>query len=166
MTVPTISPADLLDGGYVQEANRQFFHPLGLALAVDRDTGTIEIWDDRDDPEGWFFAEPELNNDDAIAKANLVANELGARSAERIAVCGAVIQGIPTTLREWRTITGLDPTGTETTIRTMWAPGVQAPAGDTGWTLGRCSWELGTDGIWERTVHEWTTTVTEEPTEE
>lgn len=46
--------------GFLHEANRQFFHPLGLALevVVDDDTGEESlggIWDYRDDPEGLFY---------------------------------------------------------------------------------------------------------------
>lgn len=46
--------------GFLQEANRLFFHPLGLALEViiDDDTGKESlggIWDYREDPEGMFY---------------------------------------------------------------------------------------------------------------
>lgn len=45
--------------GFLQEANRVFFHPLGLALEVNvEDDGTETlggIWDYRDDPEGVAF---------------------------------------------------------------------------------------------------------------
>lgn len=50
------------DGGYLQEANRRFFHPLGLALSVETDDATGEvlrfgpIWDERGDLEGIRFA--------------------------------------------------------------------------------------------------------------
>jgi hypothetical protein len=51
--------------GYLQEANRRFFHPLGLALETYKDRDGKEsiagIWDYRDDPEGIIFN---------IAKAN------------------------------------------------------------------------------------------------
>lgn len=49
--------------GYLQEANRQFFHPLGLALEVQvpetsRGKETLGgVWDYRDDPEGVYYAE-------------------------------------------------------------------------------------------------------------
>lgn len=43
------------DSGYLQEANRQFFHPLGLALAV-VDGSTLSIIDCRnDDLDGIWF---------------------------------------------------------------------------------------------------------------
>jgi hypothetical protein len=52
--------------GFLQEANRQFFHPLGLALEVivDEETGETSlggIWDYRDDPEGMFFMDETID---------------------------------------------------------------------------------------------------------
>jgi len=45
--------------GFLQEVNRKFFHPLGLALEViinDDDTEVLgDIWDYREDSEGNFF---------------------------------------------------------------------------------------------------------------
>lgn len=45
--------------GYLQELNRQFLHPLGMALEVVlKDDGTEqfgEVWDSRDDGEGYFY---------------------------------------------------------------------------------------------------------------
>lgn len=45
--------------GYVQELNRQFLHPLGLAIEVvvaeDGSESFGEVWDYRDDPEGMVF---------------------------------------------------------------------------------------------------------------
>lgn len=47
--------------GFLQEANRKFFHPLGLALEVivDEETGEESlggVWDYSDDGEGMFYA--------------------------------------------------------------------------------------------------------------
>ena len=44
--------------GYLQEANRLFFHPLGLALEVSTDASGLRlggVWDIRGDPEGILF---------------------------------------------------------------------------------------------------------------
>lgn len=45
--------------GYLQEVNRRFFHPLGLALEVFVEEDETErlggIWDFREDPEGIYF---------------------------------------------------------------------------------------------------------------
>lgn len=66
------------DKGFLQEANRQFFHPLGLALSViiDDDTGEViglgGVWDYRDGPEGMFFGKDLLGKPEAIEKAKYV----------------------------------------------------------------------------------------------
>lgn len=60
--IKRMSPAEFRDLGYLQEVNRRFLHPLGLALEVvgDDETGEItgfgQVWDYRDDPEGMTFA--------------------------------------------------------------------------------------------------------------
>ncbi len=56
--------------GFLQEANRLFFHPLGLALEVivDEENGAEMlggVWDYRDDPEGMFFAKGMIGLDRA-----------------------------------------------------------------------------------------------------
>jgi len=47
--------------GFLQEANRLFFHPLGLALEVIQDADGNErlggVWDYRDDEEGIMFTD-------------------------------------------------------------------------------------------------------------
>lgn len=57
--------------GFLQEANRLFFHPLGLALEVkveDDGTETLGgIWDYRDDPEGVAFG-PDMIDPEKIQK--------------------------------------------------------------------------------------------------
>ena len=49
------------EGGYLQEVNRRFLHPLGLALEIDVHADGSEslggIWDSRRDPEGICFDE-------------------------------------------------------------------------------------------------------------
>jgi hypothetical protein len=57
MDVKYLDPKVLVDDGYLQEANRLFFHPLGLALEMNKQDGTIKVWDYRDDPEGLAFSE-------------------------------------------------------------------------------------------------------------
>lgn len=51
---------EFIDGGYLQEVNRLFLHPLGLALEVGRrspeDPWEITgVWDYRDDSEGMNY---------------------------------------------------------------------------------------------------------------
>lgn len=60
--VKRIDPKEFQEFGYLQEVNRQFLNPLGMALEVivDQETGKVSlggIWDHRDDPEGMAFAD-------------------------------------------------------------------------------------------------------------
>jgi hypothetical protein len=61
--------AEFVSEGYLQEVNRQFFHPLGLALEVtvedDGSTHISGVWDGRDDPEGFIFGD-ELDREKCL----------------------------------------------------------------------------------------------------
>lgn len=79
--------------GFLQEANRQFFHPLGLALetTVDEETGEKilgGVWDFRDDPEGMAFADGVIDSD----KVNYVKNLKASKTKTRLNNFGYVIQ--------------------------------------------------------------------------
>ncbi|HVW10968.1 MAG TPA: hypothetical protein VHC90_20420 [Bryobacteraceae bacterium] len=85
--------ADLIYLGILQEANRLFFHPLGLALEVSvsaaaADAFVLRIQDQRDDPEGMIFGEGVMSAEKAARFRDLV-NE---RHVARIAGLGFVIQ--------------------------------------------------------------------------
>ncbi len=79
--------------GFLQEANRVFFHPLGLALEVIvEDDGSERlggVWDSRGDPEGIAFSDPP----DA-EKADAVAEEHKRHENARRLLLGDVIQEI------------------------------------------------------------------------
>lgn len=73
--------------GLLQEVNRKFFHPLGLALSINlnQDTGKVDslggIWDYRDDPEGIFFAEDmieqkKIDNVEKLRQSKLLRRSL------------------------------------------------------------------------------------------
>lgn len=71
--------------GLLQEVNRRFLHPMGLALeiVVDDDTGEHrfgEVWDYRDDPEGIVFAEGIVLKDKAAKVAELFHAKFEERS--------------------------------------------------------------------------------------
>lgn len=71
MAIKYMNIQEFMDFGYLQEANRQFFHPLGLALEVskDSDTGKVWIsgvWDYRGDPEGMAFGDGMIDGGKAI----------------------------------------------------------------------------------------------------
>lgn len=59
--VPRMSVREFRELGYLQELNRQFLHPLGLALEVVRDAEGNEffgeVYDARADPDGFVYAE-------------------------------------------------------------------------------------------------------------
>ena len=92
MTVKRIEIKEFRDRGYLQESNRLFFHPLGLALEVIIDELGGEtlggVWDDRADPEGRVFTEFDLE------KVKMVAVEREARREARIELGCCDLHGI------------------------------------------------------------------------
>lgn len=79
--------------GLLQEANRWFFHPLGLALEVTINEETGEdvlggVWDFRDDPEGIAFADGVIDP----SKADYVKNLKASKTKTRFNNLGYVIQ--------------------------------------------------------------------------
>jgi hypothetical protein len=92
--VKVIDIKEFRERGYLQEANRRFFHPLGLALAieVDNETGKeslANVWDCRDDPEGIYFA-GDYGNDPA--KAANIEREWEEKAAVREVKLGWIVQ--------------------------------------------------------------------------
>lgn len=90
---------EFLDAGFLQEANRQFFHPLGLALEVvvekDGSHSLGGVWDYRSDPEGMVFGEATLDTAEARRKATTVKREHMVHYDARVELLGSVIQHIP-----------------------------------------------------------------------
>lgn len=80
--------------GYLQELNRQFLHPLGLALEVsigEDGTETLSgVWDYRDDPEGIYYGPNEID----AAKAANVARLRMLRREPRGAALGYWVQPV------------------------------------------------------------------------
>lgn len=95
---------EFVDDGFLQEANRQFFHPLGLALTVMReDDGTVSsiigVQDARDDEEGFLFNRWEGEGDghtlaDAERKRRIVEDVYADHLAERELLLGQAIQRV------------------------------------------------------------------------
>jgi hypothetical protein len=82
--IKIMSIEEFIDEGFLQEANRKFFHPLGLALSVkyNDDDGTWslhEIWDYRDDPEGMFFGDDILDKKKIRKVEELRKSKINAR---------------------------------------------------------------------------------------
>jgi hypothetical protein len=90
--------AEFQADGYLQEANRLFFHPLGLALEIVReDDGSSRlggVWDYREDPEGMFFGVDEIDNVEGRRKASMVNAQRERLRAERTRVMGSIVQPI------------------------------------------------------------------------
>lgn len=93
-----MSLKEFCDEGFLQELNRQFLHPLGMALEVlCDDDGTPVlfggIWDYRNDPEGIVYAD-----DSGLphpAKAARVAALAARKHDDRRALLGFVVQPVP-----------------------------------------------------------------------
>lgn len=95
--IKKIDIKEFCEKGYLQELNRQFLHPFGLALEIkiDEHSGTYSlngIWDCRDDPEGIIFG--DLSSEDAIQKAKNVSNERKRLRQSRLDILGYEIQPI------------------------------------------------------------------------
>lgn len=95
---PYIDPQELAAEGYVQEVNRRFFHPLGLALHVARsETGVVlkGVIDCRDVTGGVVFNEAECwiseHRRDAARK---ITRDWARRGRERLDEAGWMIQPV------------------------------------------------------------------------
>jgi hypothetical protein len=99
--VKRIDIKEFREKGYLQELNRRFLHPLGLALEIiSEDDGTEKlggVWDYRDDEEGIYY--DLANSDDERIerfKENefFVFNEMMKRSEKRTEMFGSNIEPI------------------------------------------------------------------------
>ena len=83
---------DFMDEGYLSEINRLFLHPLGLAMFVDPENNVYGVFDSRDDPEGYIFAEEMMPRVKAHAEALEV--ERNKRFKVRLDELGYIIQPV------------------------------------------------------------------------
>ena len=90
--------------GYLQELNRRFLHPLGLALEVIVHKSGKEslggIWDYREDPEGIYYdlENSEENRLDMFTeKSEFIESEFTKRAEGRIRKLGYFYEPIPKT---------------------------------------------------------------------
>ena len=84
--IKTMSIAEFWQQGFLQELNRQFLHPLGIALSIyiNPDSDEVEfgeIWDYRDDPEGLMFGEGVLEPIKAANVNHLRQSKIKIRSS-------------------------------------------------------------------------------------
>jgi len=98
MDIKTIAISEFVNHGYLHEANRQFFHPLGLALSIYENDDGVQVldrvWDDRDSPEGFTFHTSTLDK----MKAHLVETEQKKKHAIRKKHLGYIIQPVEDSL--------------------------------------------------------------------
>jgi hypothetical protein len=94
-TIKRIDITEFRERGYLQEANRLFFHPLGLALEITQDEDGSEhlsgVWDYREDPEGITFGGPDDYGLD-VAKAEAVEGDRLEHVGARLALFGQSVQ--------------------------------------------------------------------------
>jgi hypothetical protein len=87
--------------GYLQEVNRRFFHPLGLALQIiQEDDGAKRfggVWDCRNEPDGIIFGFEYLDEERKAIfrhKKEFIEKELKKRKAARERLLGAIIEAV------------------------------------------------------------------------
>ena len=92
--VKYMSVAEFRDEGYLQELNRRFLHPLGLALEVcvgeDGQESFGQIWDGRDDPEGFIYGEDTIE----LGKVRNIRQLENGRTTTRIDALGFWVQPV------------------------------------------------------------------------
>lgn len=94
--VKYIDATEFREKGYLFEVNRQFLHPLGLALVTKFDEEGNEsiggIWDYRDDPEGMLYGESLMNSQAAKDKAQYINEKWEEKSKYREEKYGFTVQ--------------------------------------------------------------------------
>jgi len=102
--IKRIDIKEFREKGFLQEVNRQFLHPMGLALEVVKDENGDEkiggIWDYRNDPEGIIF-DLENSDSDRIEKFRTNAKHVDEHIQDmiktRIDTLGFGVESIPDT---------------------------------------------------------------------
>lgn len=97
--IKRIDIKEFREKGYLQELNRRFLHPLGLALEIVVDENGTEklggIWDSRDEKDGIYY---DISNSDLERKEkfnknkDFIDNEFEKRSEGRINSLGFFIE--------------------------------------------------------------------------
>ena len=88
--LPTMSLNELKEMGYLQEVNRQFFHPIGLALAVIGDN--LKVIDGRSEDEGIRFSDEVISKDKFKDKKDFIEKVFEDSRSKREPLLGYFIQ--------------------------------------------------------------------------
>jgi hypothetical protein len=98
LAIKRIDIKEFREIGFLQEANRLFFHPLGLALEVSVNEDGSEfisgVWDSRDDEEGIAYDDDLLKSEVARTKADNVKRLRKSKSVSRKTALGYITQPI------------------------------------------------------------------------
>jgi len=94
---------DFISYGYLQEVNRTFFHPLGLALSINYDDGendsaTLTILDCRDEEPPIIYGFKDRTAEEIVIardKAVRVSEDMISRKNLRYKLLGFEIEGVP-----------------------------------------------------------------------
>jgi hypothetical protein len=85
--------------GYLQELNRSFLHPLGLALeVVIEEDGSYHlggVWDYRNEPSGVYYAESVTSKPTFLQKAKNIFRQMLRRQPRRTQCLGYQMQPVP-----------------------------------------------------------------------
>ena len=97
--IKRIDIKEFREKGYLQEVNRNFLHPLGLALEiVINDDGTEQlggVWDYREDKEGIYYtiSDADLERKTKFKeKKDFIENEMTERCKQRKEILGFDIE--------------------------------------------------------------------------
>lgn len=100
-SIKKIDIKEFRESGYLQEVNRRFFHPLGLALEVTVENDGTEslsgVWDYREDKEGIYY---DIANSDSLRKErfsdrnSFIESEFENRGKSRKEILGFDIEPI------------------------------------------------------------------------
>lgn len=94
LPIKRIDVAEFRERGYLQELNRRFLHPLGMALEVVVDDDGTErlggVWDYRDDPEGMRYE--GYPSGSITSRAAAVDAEWASKTEARVRALGYMVQ--------------------------------------------------------------------------
>lgn len=94
--IKRIDIAEFRREGYLQELNRRFLHPLGLALEVVIENDGTErlggVWDYRDDPEGMNYSHLDPLPADVVERAERIDRIWAERETARLSGLGYMVQ--------------------------------------------------------------------------
>jgi len=110
MDIKRIPIKEFREKGYLQELNRRFLHPLGLALEVIVNEDGSEklggVWDYCDDAEGMHYGLNDLKftNEERLeafrTKYSLIEAEISKRESNREKILGFFQEPIPSIMVE------------------------------------------------------------------